>query len=177
MQKERGKDAIRLTNRTAIALRRSARRIQKLYVIFAVVLTVLLTALAVWLGLTWLIAVPIVVTIAVMLDAVILMVARSHYLSLTGQAICTEAAARQMRADRQEKRRRRQALSDLEKMKEDIIGSVGMEQLRMAKAEQEEKDPDQAESEKEPAQDPEITELPKRRRQASFQVIHGDQAK
>lgn len=176
MQKERGKDAIRLTNRTAIALRRSARRIQKLYVIFAVVLTVLLTALSVILGLKWLIAVPIVVTIAVMLDMVILIVARSHYLSLTGQAICTEAAARQMRADRQEKRRRRQALSDLEKMKEDVIAAAGMEQLRMAK-EEEEENPDFEQEEPSSAKEKEITELPRRRRQASFQVIHGDQAK
>lgn len=119
MQNGKRGEAIRLTNKTAIALRRSANKEQTAHMAAAVVLTLLLAALAVYLGLTWLWAVPVTVACAVALDAVILIRARSRYLLLTGQAICTEAAARSMREERREQRRRERAISDLADMKAD----------------------------------------------------------
>ena len=41
------------------------------------------------------------------------------YLQLIGQAICTEAAARRIRAEKSEKQRRRQAVDDLVAMQRD----------------------------------------------------------
>ena len=60
------KDVIRLTNRTARALRESARRRRLLFRIAAVVLTIVLAAVSVLLGLRWLFAVPAGVLTAVL---------------------------------------------------------------------------------------------------------------
>ena len=48
------KEAIRLTNRTAIALRRSAQRVRAVHIALVVVMTAALAALAVYWGLRWL---------------------------------------------------------------------------------------------------------------------------
>lgn len=175
MQKQRGKDAIRLTNRTAIALRKSARRIQKLYVVLAAVLTVLLMAFAVFLGLKWLLAVPLIVVCIVLLDAAILSLARARYLTMTAQAICAEAAARQMREEKNEKSRRMQALRDLHAMKEDAaqIGEAGIHALvgqeKTAQAEEEKRTDTQTE-------EPEDGQHRRRRRKPAFEVLRGEQA-
>ena len=52
-------NAIRLTNRTAIALRRQAKRTRNAYFVMGAVGTLLLLALAVYLGMMWLPAVPL----------------------------------------------------------------------------------------------------------------------
>ena len=96
-------NAIRLTNRTAIALRRQAKRTRNAYFVMGAVGTLLLLALAVYLGMMWLPAVPLL----------------RMYLQLIGQAICTEAAARRIRAEKSEKQRRRQAVDDLVAMQRD----------------------------------------------------------
>ncbi len=175
MQKQRGKDAIRLTNRTAIALRKSARRIQKLYVIFAAVLTVLLMALAVFLGLKWLFAVPLLVVCIVLLDAAILSLARARYLSMTAQAICAEAAARQMREEKKEKNRRVQALKDLHMMKEDAekIGEEGIHALVGQEKTAQEEETERTDTQ---IDEPEDGQHRRRRRKAAFEVLRGEQA-
>ena len=114
------KEAIRLTNKTAIALRRSALQMRTLYFAAAVILSVLLCALGVFLGFWWLPSVPIAIVLIALMDCAIMTASRSRYLSLLGQAICAEAAAREIRADRSEDRRREQALSDLMRVKEDM---------------------------------------------------------
>lgn len=53
------------------------------------------------------------------MDALLALGARRAYLQLIGQAICTEAAARQIREKQSEKERRRQAVSDLVAMQQD----------------------------------------------------------
>ena len=100
-------NAIRLTNRTAIALRRQAKRTRNAYFVMGAVGTLLLLALAVYLGMMWLPAVLLALS------------ARRMYLQLIGQAICTEAAARRIRAEKSEKQRRRQAVDDLVAMQRD----------------------------------------------------------
>ncbi len=117
------KKAIRLTNKTAIALRRTAKKVQNAYRWTAVVLTVLLAAVSVVLGMRWLAAVPIVLAAAVGLDAILFTAARSQYLHFVSQAICTEAAARNMRGEHHEDSRRRQAMDDVRKIKEDLMRS------------------------------------------------------
>ena len=104
-------NAIRLTNRTAIALRRQAKRTRNAYFVMGAAGTLLLLALAVYLGMMWLPAVPLLLALAVG--------ARRMYLQLIGQAICTEAAARRIRAEKSEKQRRRQAVDDLVAMQRD----------------------------------------------------------
>ena len=94
-------NAIRLTNRTAIALRRQAKRTRNAYFVMGAVGTLLLLALA------------------VATDALLALSARRVYLQLIGQAICTEAAARRIRAEKSEKQRRRQAVDDLVAMQRD----------------------------------------------------------
>ena len=106
-------NAIRLTNRTAIALRRQAKRTRNAYFVMGAVSTLLLLALAVYLGMMWLPAVPLLLALAVATDAL------RMYLQLIGQAICTEAAARRIRAEKSEKQRRRQAVDDLVAMQRD----------------------------------------------------------
>ena len=66
------KDAIRLTNRTARALRESARRQRMIFRIAAVVLTLVLAVASVLLGIRSLFAVPAGVLLAVLLDALLL---------------------------------------------------------------------------------------------------------
>lgn len=114
------KESIRLTNKTAIALRRNAQRVRVMYFAAAVILSVLLCALGVFLGLMWLPAVLIMIVIVVLMDCVLIAASHSRYLSLLGQAICTEAAARDIRAGKKESRRREQAINDLMRVKADV---------------------------------------------------------
>ena len=119
------KDAIKLTNRTALALRRSAKRIEKISLIFALMLTCVMCACTIWLGIENLWTVPVMILVTAALDVIIIAYSRSYYLMLLSQAICTEASAREMRERSGEKRRREQALSDLAGIKSDIAqGSV-----------------------------------------------------
>ena len=124
MQRQNDSGPIRLTNKTALALRKSARQERTLALSTAVILTLVLAVLAVVLGIRWLFAVPLLTAVAVLLDAAIVVRGRSRYISLTGQAICAEAAARQLRADRSEKDRRAQAKRDLESVKADVLSTV-----------------------------------------------------
>lgn len=112
--------AIRLTNKTAIALRRSAQKVQRAYMAAAVVLSLLLAGAAVYLGMMWLPAVPMIVAGTAALDALLMLHARRCYLQLVGQAICTEAAARGMREALSAKERRMQAVSDVMTMQRDV---------------------------------------------------------
>ena len=131
---EKGKSgAIRLTNKTAIALRRNAGKVRRAWLAFGAVLSVARAALAVYLGMRHLVAVPITVAVTVLADAAIGLHARSCYLRLIGQAICTEAAAREMRERRSEGARLRQAARDLMDMKQDALSG---ETPRMAVKEQ-----------------------------------------
>ncbi|MBQ6857809.1 MAG: hypothetical protein IJN79_11905 [Clostridia bacterium] len=187
-------EPIRLTNKTAIALRKSAVKVRRVYFAAAIFLSVVLCALAVVLGLRYLAAVPVVVVITVLLDYAIMTAARSRYLALVGQAICTEAAAREIRAGMSEQMRREQALSDLMSMKADVRRA----QEKRAKPE-EEPEPDAdpffepaKEKEEETADRPQPEEESRaesgaqrgseetghrRRRHKSLQLIRGEQAK
>lgn len=118
------KDVIRLTNRTARALRESARRQRMIFRIAAVVLTLVLAVASVLLGIRSLFAVPAGVLLAVLLDALLLTAGQARYLSLTGQAICTEAAARQIRGEADASSRRRQALRDLAAVSADAADAL-----------------------------------------------------
>lgn len=176
--------AIRLTNRTARALRRCAQRERGVCRAAVILLTAALCVMAVLLGIRWLPAVPLVIAGTLLLDALLLSLGRSRYFALIGQAICTEAAARGMQDQSAEKRRRRQALSDLADIHEDM--------MRMAREEAAEDDdllpplddrvkpegvlqPDQPEEEDTRRVEPVKSPTRRRRRQAAFQVIHGEE--
>lgn len=166
------KEAIRLTNRTAIALRRSAQRLRTMYFAAAVVLSLMLCALGVFLGFLWLPAVPLMIAAIALLDCAIAVISRSHYLSLLGQAICTEAAAREIRAGRSESMRREQAISDLMRAKADV------QQTAQGKAQEKPRLEEKAEKKKEEqAQEDGARTLPHRRRQKNLQLIRSEQAK
>ena len=132
MERQSETGAIRLTNKTAISLRRCARRERTLALCAATVLTLALAVIAVLLGIRWLPAVPIVTALTVLLDAAIYVRGYSRYLSLTGQAICAEAAARQLRAGKKEKSKRTQAQRDLEGVRADAARALeeAQEELR-----------------------------------------------
>ncbi|MGN0777283.1 MAG: hypothetical protein ACI4MM_11470 [Candidatus Ventricola sp.] len=114
------KESIRLTNKTAVALRRNAQWVRTMYFAAAVILSLVLGVLGVFLGMMWLPAVLIMIVVIVLMDFVLVTASRSRYLSLLGQAICTEAAARDIRAGKKESRRREQAINDLMRVKADV---------------------------------------------------------
>lgn len=151
------KDTIRLTNKTAIDLHRSAQRVRRVYFGAGVCFSLLLCAWGVYTGLRWLPAVPISMAAAALLDAALAVLSRSRYLSLQGQAICTEAAAREIRAGRSERLRREQAINDLLRVKADV-------QMRPCAQE-----PDGAET----AEKPESAPV-RRRRQGGLQLLKHD---
>ncbi len=167
--------AIRLTNKTAVALRENAKKTRNVLFGFGVVGTLALLALAVYWGMRWLPAVPLLIAAAVAMDALLALTARRMYLQLVGQAICTEAAARQMREEKSEKQRRRQAVDDLVAMQRDAqrqtepasdeIFADALGQTRRVPAVKPAPKP------------PETTGGHRRRRQAGFTVITDDSTK
>ena len=167
--------AIRLTNKTAVALRENAKKTRNVLFGFGVVGTLALLALAVYWGMRWLPAVPLLIAAAVAMDALLALTARRMYLQLVGQAICTEAAARQMRGEKNEKERRRQAVDDLVAMQRDAqrqtepasdeIFADALGQTRRVPAVKPAPKP------------PETTGGHRRRRQAGFTVIIDDSTK
>ena len=128
--------SIRLTNRTAIHLRHSARRVQTAGFAFAGAVTLALAAAAVLLGLYNIWAVVAVVVAAVLVDALIIVRVRAEYFKLLGMAICTEAAARELAADTREQHRRRQAEEDLRRVKQDVQQAAKRGEETRAQAEQ-----------------------------------------
>ena len=198
MQRQSEGGAIRLTNKTALALRRCARQERTMAMCAATILTLVMAVIAVLLGLRWLIAVPLMTAAAVLLDAAIFIRSRSRYLSLTAQAMCAEAAARQLRIQKKEQERREQALRDLADVKEDALRAA--DEAEMPRKEQGEKKaaplqtaplprvnasdtdedakprrelPEEAEDEELPSQPP----VRRRRRQASLTVLRKEDAK
>ena len=181
------KDAIRLTNKTARALREQAKQQRNALYVLATVVSVALCALALVLGIAHLIAVPICVLTAIALDALIILLARGRYLSLTGQAICTEAAARQMRGESAEMQRVKTAARDLERIKADLVSEAPS-----AQEDEDEEDDDLRatasvkkkmtpvhileEEDQEEQATREVAPVSRRRRQARLQVIVGDDA-
>ena len=167
--------AIRLTNKTAVALRENAKKTRNVLFGFGVVGTLALLALAVYWGMRWLPAVPLLIAAAVAMDALLALTARRMYLQLVGQAICTEAAARQMRGEKNEKERRRQAVDDLVAMQRDAQrrAEPASEDLFADALGQTRRVP----AVKPAPKPPETTGGHRRRRQAGFTVIIDDSTK
>lgn len=161
------KEAIRLTNKTAIALRRSAQRVRAVHFAAAVILSLLLGALGIFLGFLWLPAVPITIAVIALMNCAAAVLSRSRYLSLLGQAICTEAAAREIRAGRSESRRREQAISDLMRAKADVA---------MPKAQQTDELPPDTERDAQKKTDG-ASAPHRRRRQNGLHLIRSEQAR
>lgn len=111
---------IRLTNRTAIGLRKSAQRVRSAWLVGMGVVTMIFTVLAVYLGFSWLPAVPLTLMLGGLVIVLMLIISRSQYLLLISQAICTEAASRQMEESRSEKKRREKAIEQLAAMHADV---------------------------------------------------------
>lgn len=123
---------IRLTNRTAIGLRKNAQRVKSAWLVAMCVVTMLFTVLAVYLGFSWLPAVPLTLLLGGVVIALMLIVSRSQYLLLISQAICTEAASRQIEERRTEQKRREKAIEQLAAMRADVreaqkSGAMGRE--------------------------------------------------
>lgn len=111
---------IRLTNRTAIGLRKAAQRVKSAWLVAMCVVTMLVTVLAVTLGFSWLPAVPLTLLLGGVVIVLMLIISRSQYLLLISQAICTEAASRQMEERRSEQKRRQRAIEQLAAMRADV---------------------------------------------------------
>lgn len=185
MDRQSDYGAIRLTNRTALGLRRCARAERTLSICVAVLLSVGMAVAAVLLGIRWLPAVPLMTAATVLLDAAIYVRAHTRYMSLTAQAICTEASARQLRADRKEQERRAQARRDLAAVQADAA-LAAREARREAQQKEKPDEPDAAPQEEAAREDEEIGETKKilpqkpanrRRRQASLTVLRSEDAR
>lgn len=182
------KGKIRLTNRTAIALRRSAGRVQRTWRIASAVLMPCMVVLAVFLGMRWLIAVPLVIALALLICMLMLQHGRTRYLQLAGEAICAESAARILLEQSELHRRRRLAKQDMDEIKRDIQSCVRKERdvyvsdvLGVSKVTGDGTQPPAQETRKMPPIGKE-TPVPtppshRRRRQAGFKVIHNENAK
>ena len=172
------KEAIRLTNKTAIAIRKSAQKIRRVYFIAAVIISALLGVAGIILGLYQLWAVPAMISLIALIDCALMTASRTKYLSLLGQAICTEAAARELRDDKREQKRREQMVGDLMRMKADMQQEMdkapGKQPFFEDKEEPEEEDEDLLpEQEK-----PQAAEAPRRRRrQSRLELIRSETAK
>lgn len=129
-------EAIRLTNRTARSLRQQAKQQRTALYAAATVLSILFSAAAVLLGMQHLIFVPLMVLLMIAADALIILAARGRYLSLTAQAICTEAAARQLQGESAEQKRISTAKRDLERIKADL----GMDEENADEEDEEDED-------------------------------------
>lgn len=172
MEQKPAGGAIRLTNKTAIALRESARTVRRTSVVVGAAVTVAFAVAAVWCGMRWLPAVPLLIGAAVAIDALIALHARRTYLLLTGQAICTEAAARGIRGEADARQRRKQALSDLAEIQKDVEKVVGRRE-----EEEQELFPPLSQTRRISAVKPPEETKPaahRRRRQAVFTVIQSD---
>ena len=187
-----GGEAIRLTNKTARALREQAKQQRLALYVAASVITVVLALFAMVMGMQRLVYVPVTMLIIILLDALIILLARGRYLSLTGQAICTEAAARQMRGESAEEFRVKTARRDLEKIKADLAASFEVDEededfsLPLPSRKIAEKpagtihESVQPQEEEAPTPDNTLVMEPvaqRRRRQARLQVLSSEQAK
>ena len=178
------KEAIRLTNKTAIALRRSAKKTRTAYFAAAVMLSIALGAAGIVLGFLWLPAVPLMIALIALMDWALMTASRTKYLSLLGQAICTEAAARELGAAGVEKKRLRQHEQDRMRIKADLDMQMdkapGKQPFFEEKAEEEDDDllgepvklPQAGRAETQEQQTPH-----RRRRQKPLTIIRSEQAK
>jgi len=188
------KEAIRLTNKTAIALRKNAQRVRTAHYAAVACLSLAAAAAGVVWGMLWkpyAVLLPLIAAAA--LDAVILLHGRSAYLLLIGQAICTEAAAREIRAGTSESLRREKAIRDLISVKADAAkaekdamrAASGKKPFFEKKAERAEDESDlcdgnipQGDEDDEDMLPPQSSAAPRRRRrQAGLQIIRSHQAK
>ena len=111
---------IRLSNRTAIGLRKTAQRVRGAWLIAMGIFAMLATVAAVYLGFSWLPAVPLTLLGAGVIVLLMMLISRSQYLLLISQAICTEAASREMNERASEQKRRRQAIEQLAVIRADV---------------------------------------------------------
>ena len=172
------KETIRLTNKTAIALRKSAQKTRRAYFIAAVIISALLGMAGIILGLYQLWAVPAMISIIALIDCALMMASRTTYLSLLGQAICTEAAARELRDGKREKKRREQMVGDLMRMKADMQQEMdkapGKQPFFEDKKEPEEEDEDLLPEQEKPQA---AEAVHRRRRQSRLALIRSETAK
>jgi len=137
-------------------------------------------------------AVFVTLLAAAVMDAAILMHGKSAYLLLIGQAICTEAAAREIRAGVSESLRREKAISDLIAVKADAEKAeraaarvtAGKMPFFEKAEDDEEKDLYDGEIPREEEDDEDMLPSPassaaprRRRRQGNLQIIRSHQAK
>ena len=170
-------EAIRLTNKTAKNLHKQAKQQRTALYALATLLSIVLCCAAVLIGMIYLIAVPLIVLTAIVLDAMLIMIARYRYISLTGQAICTEAAARQIQQGASEMHRLDTARRDLERIKQDIETGGAQEDDEDMYAPKSVRKLEKSESEDEDEDAQNTRALPvaqRRRRQARLQVISGE---
>ena len=182
------KEAIRLTNKTAIALRKSAQKTRTAYFAAAVMLSITLGAAGIVLGFLWLPAVPLMIALITLMDCALMTASRTKYLSLVGQAICTEAAARELGAAGIEKKRLKQHEQDRMRIKADLNMQMdkapGKQPFFENKAEEEQEDDDllpptvkfdKPQMQDTPAAQPQASR--RRRRQNPLTIIRSEQAK
>lgn len=182
------KDAIRLTNKTAIALRKNAQRVRTAHYAAVACLSIAAAAAGVIWGIIWHpLAVFLMLIAAAVCDAVILLHGRSEYLLLIGQAICTEAAAREIRAGTSESLRREKAIRDLIAVKADAAKAErdALPRVKSFFEEEDEKDLYEGDVPRDedddgdmiPPSEPSAAAPRRRRRQGNLQIIRNQKAK
>ena len=116
---------VRLTNKTAIALRHSGVRVKRACFAVGLVVSLALSALAVWFGIRWLPAVPIFVAVLVAVDVLLYIHADRISLETMAQALCMEEAIRTLRESDSRMERRRQAEEDRREAMADALSASG----------------------------------------------------
>ncbi len=120
MSEKKTASSIRLSSRTAVSLRRCAGKIRLVCLAVGIVMTAGLFALAVFLGLRWLPAVPIIVAFTAFFDVILYVHAERVTLSLTSLALSAEQASRALRADMREEERKKTHEKDEAEIRQDV---------------------------------------------------------
>lgn len=120
MSEKKSAAPIRLGSRTAVALKKSAGKVRVACLAVGVVASAGLFALAVFLGLRWLPAVPLVVAAAAFFDVILYVHGERVALSLTSLALSAEQASRALREEAREDVRRKTREEDEAEIRKDL---------------------------------------------------------
>ncbi len=124
MSEKKSTAPIRLTSRTAVSLRRSAGKVRVACLSAGIIATAGLFALAVFAGLRWLPAVPLIVAFTAFFDVILYVHAERVMLSLDSLSLSAEQASRALKKEAGENARKKMREEDEEEIRRDLASRL-----------------------------------------------------
>ncbi|MCR4707378.1 MAG: hypothetical protein K5746_05455 [Clostridiales bacterium] len=124
MSEKKSTAPIRLTSRTAVSLRRSAGKVRVACLSAGIITTAGLFALAVFAGLRWLPAVPLIVAFTAFFDVILYVHAERVMLSLDSLSLSAEQASRALKKEAGENARKKMREEDEEEIRRDLTNRL-----------------------------------------------------